>query len=512
MAGDKIYPLIVKPGINRDDTVFSKKNCVDGKWVRFQNSFPKKIGGYTEIASPDNAVRLDKIQRGCIVIPNGENYDSYSGDQGKLNRISINQTGDPISGFTQNRTPTGFLSNPNYLWNFDSMYSDTDDSSILIGLAVPNLSSIDNSAPANIYYGITNADTPLIPTGLTTAGSIVVLHPFLFIFGNAGEVSWTKESDPTTIENTARVASRKIVSGFAARGGNSSPSGLFWSLDSLIRVTFVGGPAKFAFDTVTSDSSILSSHSVVEYDGTYFWPAIDRFLVYNGVVKEVPNNMSLNFFYDNINFSQRQKVWGTKVPRWGEIWWHFPTRNSEECDHVVIYNVREGTWYDTPINRSCGYFSQTFQDPIWFDNVLNTAAAPYYPMWRHENGVDKVENHPNLPNVYSAIESYFETSDISWCALGPNQQYNFTDRWVSLNRVEPDFLQSGTMSLDVIGNEYAKSPDSTNLSDFFGPDTVKIDLKEQRRQIRLKFRSNVIGGDYKMGQILVSMNIGDGRQ
>lgn len=519
----KIYPLRIKPGIKRDGTILSNNHYIDGQWNRFQRGFAKKIGGYTEIGPtnsigvlPPNLSRLRNIQRGCIVIPNGENFDIYSGDSDGLNKISIDQFGNPISFFSNARTPVGFLPSQSYLWVFDSMFSTTDDSSTLLALAVPNLNSIDNSISTDIYYGITDSNAPLVPTGVKTAGAFVVLHPYLFVFGNNGELNWSEANNPTSFPHEpARVASRKIVAGFAARGGNSSPAGLLWSLDSLIRVTFVGGDAEFAFDTITSDSSILSSQSVVEYDGTYFWPAIDRFLIYNGVVKEVPNDMSLNFFYDNVNFSQRQKIWGTKVPRFGEIWWFFPKGDSIECNHAIIYNVRENTWYDTDINRSCGYFSQTFHDPIWLDNVLNNyggAGGPYYPMWRHENGVDKVENRPDDQNIYSPIDSFFETSDIAWCALGPNQQYNFTDRWVSLDRVEPDFLQSGSMSLTVTGNEYAQSAPEVAVTEVFGPATPKIDLKEQRRQMRLKFRSNVIGGNYEMGQVLMSMTVGDGRQ
>ena len=207
----------------------------------------------------------------------------------------------------------------------------------------------------------------------SVSGGVVVLYPYIMAYGSAGYVAWSSPSDPnnwTTFSGggQANVTGQKIVYGLPTRGGASnSPSGLLWSLDSLIRVSYVGGTSIFSFDSISDESSILSSQCVVEYDGIYYWVGIDRFLMYNGVVKEIPNALNLNFFFDNLNFAQRQKVFAFKVPRWGEIWWCFPFGNSTECNYAVIYNVREGTWYDTllPNNgRSAGEYSRGYQYPL----------------------------------------------------------------------------------------------------------------------------------------------------
>jgi hypothetical protein len=42
----KVVALQVGPGIQRDTTQFASVSYVDGKWVRFQYSRPRKIGGY----------------------------------------------------------------------------------------------------------------------------------------------------------------------------------------------------------------------------------------------------------------------------------------------------------------------------------------------------------------------------------------------------------------------------------------------------------------------------------
>jgi hypothetical protein len=469
--------------------------------------------------------------------------------------------------------------------------------------------------------------------------------------------------------NEVNVATGKIVQGLPVRGGSNAPSGLFWSLDSLVRVSYIGGtgtPVQYwRYDIISSQSSILSSQSAIEYDGVYYWCGVDRFLLYNGTGKEIPNNFNQNYFFDNLNYNQRQKVWVTKVPRYGEIWWFYPRGDATECTDAIIYNVREGVWYDAGealgARRSAGYFSQVFAHPVaagWdataittvFTQSMSTTNASKYinlatfntqvrvtqvvsgtnivsgttvsavtssaiqtlgsitagsgytngtynnvpltggsganatatvvvsggavtsvtitlrgagyvvgntlsasntnlggtgagfsipvtaiyaqtitlsvaasgtgtqdltfstpanliSMWQHEVGVDAISGQ----NV-SANDSYFETSDLGWVAGGPPEASMVGEnRWLRLERVEPDFIQSGDMTLVVTGRPFAQSEDVDSDPYTFGPNTGKVDMREQRREIRLRFRSNVVGGDYQLGKLLLSATIGDVR-
>ena len=45
----------------------------------------------------------------------------------------------------------------------------------------------------------------------------------------------------------------------------------------------------------------------------------------------------------------------------------------------------------------------------------------------------------------------------------------------------------------------------------FDPDTGKVDLREQRRELRLIFVSDVQDGNYQLGRILLSADVGDVR-
>lgn len=597
----KVFSLDTLPGVQRDGTFFDKNVYSDGRWVRFQRSRPRKIGGFRSITNDAKG-----YSRGIYINPVDGINQIFNGHSDGLEVVNVdnNGVGSGINTFTL----TNFTASNFNLWQFDSMF-DAGGSGDQLLLAHPgqNLAQIDQTAATPVLAG-NIAGTSMAqlddssgtsPTGdpIEVSGGVVVLHPYVFVYGDNGLIKNCSAGNPYDWNgpdaNETNVSSTKIVKGMAVRGGSNAPSGLFWALDSLIRVSY--NPTTISTGVTTQQlywrydiigsSTILSSQSVVEYDGVYFWCGVDRFLMYNGVVKEVPNSMNQNYFFDNLNYAQRQKVWATKVPRFGEIWWFFPSGNSEECNDCVIYNIREGCWYDggqsVGAARSAGYYSQVFrfpvnagttvsaQDEVFSSSVttVNTnpdievpvtnlialgqlvigagiandsiiiAIAPsatpgYYTvtlsenatasatvtatfnttagritLWQHEIGVDEVNGQS-----VNAIESYFETSDLGWVGGGPATTQMMGDNfWLHLERVEPDFVQSGQMYLQIVGRPFAQADDAVSQPYYFEPSTGKIDMREQRREIRLRFTSNVAGGNYQMGRVLLNANVGDVR-
>jgi hypothetical protein len=353
---------------------------------------------------------------------------------------------------------------------------------------------------------------------ISVSGGIVMLFPYLFAYGNNGLIENCAAGDfnnwTSADSNKNNVSSTKVVKGLPVRGGTTSPAGLFWTLDSVVRVTYapttVGNQTLYwRYDLITQQSSILSSQCVIEYDGIFYWVGTDRFLMYNGVVQEVENKQNNNYFFDNLNYVQRQKVWVSKVPRWGEIWWFFPSGDSEECNDAIIYNVREKVWYDAGqalgARRSAGVFTEVFRRPIWAGNVQNTTGK--YTLWQHETGTNEV-----YTNQVNAIESSFETNIIGarMGLVGAVEQPG-DNVWTRCERIEPDFVQNGDMEVVVLGKGYAEDTTEESAPYTFAPDTLKVDMREQYREMRLRFKSNTQNGDYFMGRVLLSIDTGDVR-
>jgi len=659
----KVFALDTQAGVQRDGTVFDRNFYNDGRWVRFQRMRPRKILGYRQIiatlAGPSRGIYVNPqnafsyvysgYSDGLQVLPIDNNgigsalsdftlsgftpsvnnlwqFDSLFDAQGTgyetllahpgQNLADINSSvntpvlGGAVTGTTMSPigvfTATATTVNTSATITLSASNALVGAGQIVTGTGIPANTTVVSVTTTSVVISnpatASGTVTVTFNNDVSVSGGVVVLHPYIFVYGNNGLIRNSGAGNPadwvSADSNETNVASTKVVQGLPVRGGSNAPSGLFWSLDSLIRVSYTpttvtvsGTPRTFywRYDIISSQSSILSAQSVIEYDGIYYWCGVDRFLLYNGVVKEIPNTFNQNYFFDNLNYAQRQKVYATKVPRFGEIWWFFPSGSATECNDCIIYNIRENCWYDSGTalgaRRSAGYFSQVFHYPInagWEPNATGgvnavtisnagsgytngtyllkaltggtgtgatanitvaggvvtactisargtgytvgdflSASIPagagfvltvnstmtFVSLWQHEIGVDVVKG-----NVVEAIESYFETSDLGFVAGGPSQPAMMGEnKWLRLERVEPDFVQSGQMSLQITGRPFAQAQDVTSDPYYFNPDTGKIDMREQRREIRLKFTSNVQGGNYEMGRVLMDAEFGDVR-
>jgi hypothetical protein len=564
------------PGIRRDGTLLDGDNYSDGEWVRFQRGKPRKIGGYRLISD-----QLRGPVRNVHVWSKSQLNNIYAFSGHTIEMVQVDQNGGGSTIY--DRTPGTFTGDDQLLWTTDTLFDAAAGSnkSLMLALPTKTLINIDDTTEYSLYVGDTNTTgsfTAVSDGNGVAAGGVFVTAPYAILYGKDGKVTWSNQNEPqnytTGDAGTARVTGAKIVKGLPMRSG-SGPGGIMWSLDSVVRMDYTGGQTVFKFTTLSPSSSILSQNSVVEYDGMYYWVGIDRFLVTDGSsVKEVPNNMNLNWFFDGLNHTHRQKVWGTKIPRYGEIWWFYPRGEATECSHAVVLNVREQTWYDVELARSAGYYSQVYTYPVWAggytagnklsltmtvssgtfavgDNIIGTTsgasaniyfisgtnyrvtlnsdaqfivgegvsnvsqlgtAAPtvvtnLYELYSHEKGRNAVNG-----DLETAILSSFTTSDFGLptggFAQGDQQGVN---RWTRIVRIEPDFNLTGSLNIEVLGREWAQEEDTVDGPYTVTSETARVDMRVQRRHVRLKFTNDSINGWYEMGRVILHTEPGDVR-
>jgi hypothetical protein len=384
------------------------------------------------------------------------------------------------------------------------------------GTGVPanaRILSIDSATQFTLTANATTSATNTLTFKVGgVCGGIVGMSPYLFAHGSSGRIIHSTDADPNdffgTGSNEAFITGQKIIRGLPTRGGaGNNPAGLYWSLDSLMRVTYVGGDAVFSYDTVAAAISIISPQSVVEHDGVYFWVGDDRFYMFAGTVRELPNTFNADYFFDGINHAHENKVFGYRVPRYGEIWWCYPRGTATECTHAIIYNTRLNVWYDTELpngGRRCAENPVPFGYPVLAGHAVTDGGT--YQLWQHETGVDEVEG-----SSARAIRSYFETGDVSLVAAGDKAQ----DTALQIDKLEPDFEQTGDMTVTLVGNQNARSPTYEEQALTFGDTPAAreelVNLKATRRQMRFRFESNTAGGNYIAGKIIAHIGPSDSR-
>jgi hypothetical protein len=519
MADHALRFLEFTPGIQRDGTQFNSTSCIDGEWVRFYNGKPRKMGGY-KLIDPGTT----EIIREIFTIDKQGSVDVYYGRSGSLMLSSFDLQGNLQDTYDRTPTDPSFVPDENNVWEFDLFsYIDGDDNpqTLLIAQVAPNGDDINNNTEGGIFYGNVDDITPLLPVttpdNQLTSGGIAVVGDFLFKYGNNGVAYWCANGDPldwSNANNNYVVSNTKLVQAYGTRGANTQTI-LFWSLNSLEKGVYSNDGDDFTFSTVQENISILSPKTVVKYaEDTFFWVGINKFYMYNGIVKTLPNNTSINFFFENLNENAREKVFSNIISTTVNEWWiHFPTGDSTECNHALVYNIDEDCWYDTPSYRSAGNTATVnLPYPLFADSrtMLDVTAPPpegeepyqVYGVWMHEFGYNKIAN-----NRTYAITSYFETNLISYYAENPEDDKN-----IRIRHVEPDFVMNGNMTIIANKRSYPHSDIETSRDFPFDDSTPKVDMNEQAGLISLKFISNETDGFYQMGKVAVSWSPGDPRR
>lgn len=492
------YSLNAEPGIQRDGTAFDSKYYIDGQWVRFygDKKRPMKMGGYKLIDAGN-----EEIISNLYTINKQNSIDLYMGRPSTL----IVRNFDPTTagGLEYDRTPSGFTADANNTWKF-ATYSITGNDVYIVANAVANANDINTVTPRTVYYGDIDSSTALTPllaysdAPLQVTGGITTIGRYLFYYTKSGFVGWNSGTGISGNANwnandIVRIGAENVVYGAPTRSG-STLGGIFWTLDSVYQATQNGNSNTFNFTPISTNTSILSSNCVVNYDPYFFWVGTDSFYVYNGTVKELPNSLSKLFFFNNININAREKVTGFAMRKFGEVWWLFPKGNSTVNNHAIIYNVLLDTWYDTPINRSCGIGpTSQFSYPIMADSSLVvTNPSPVvrtYPLWVHEFGLDRIQG-----SSITAIPSYIQFPYLNMSKLSPN-----SDNPIRVDTFIPDVVQEEDMQLIIEMRGYPHTPEAFSSAYTFSSGTQFLSMNDEASLLSFKLISNAAGGNYLLG-------------
>jgi hypothetical protein len=378
-------------------------------------------------------------------------------------------------------------------------------------------------------------------------GGMLYVGSRLFYYGNNGLVRWSsiaaeKSGEQTDLQKpflffkdkySINISTDKVIYGAEWRGGVNAPTIIFWTLGSVVLITNTTGSnnqvitdiddLSFSKKVLSRDSSILSSNSVVEYDGIFYWPGTQRFFVFNGVVLPLENNLNRQTFFDTIDMSKRQRVFGVKNVSRDEIWWFYPEKGKDAnvgCTRAVIYNVVDNTWYDTDIERAAGYFDNTGGNMYTVGKNL----VPYEGdnnsyVWQHEVGSDQVNLYKEVDQQTKPIPSFFTTPIISYATFNPQKQVAGIDYNIGIERIEPNIVGTKKIKMTVSINTY-EYPASTpvtatyNLTEDGELENIirpAINERKQGRNINFTFKSEGIGSGYQMGTTFVLAEIDDGR-
>ena len=167
---------------------------------------------------------------------------------------------------------------------------------------------------------------------------------------------------------------------------------------SLHTVQYVGAPFTFGLNEVSQGVSIAGQNAAIAVNDAVYWMGVNQFYVYNGNVQEIPCTVK-EYVFSNFNIYQTNKVAAGHNSEFGEIWWFYPSLNSDNIDRYVIFNYQQNIWYYGNLARTAWISRGVFGYPI----AAGTDGYLYY----HEFGInDGSQNPPVGINCYVQSTSF----------------------------------------------------------------------------------------------------------
>jgi hypothetical protein len=265
---------------------------------------------------------------------------------------------------------------------------------------------------------------------------------------------------------------------------------------TLSSLQFTGTSDVFSLQEIGDNLSIIGPRAVTVVNNMTFWMGKDKFYVYSGRVETLPCTLR-NHVFTNINYNQvNQIVCGTNEG-WNEVWWMYPTANSNVNNAYVIFNHLERIWYYGTIDRTAWLDSplRDYPQAIKADNVNELSY-----LYNHEDGT----NDDTLP-----MSAYIQSSDFD---LMEGDQFMLT------RRIIPDLNFAGSTAANPEANFVIRPrnfPGSTYQSNASNTQRViqttvnqftdQVFIRARARQVALKVESTGLNTQWQLGSPLLDM-------
>jgi hypothetical protein len=380
---------------------------------------------------------------------------------------------------------------PIYYWERGT--NVTPDASLATrAIALSSLSGAADVPTAAMQTLVSQNDRHLLAFGCQPyAGGAADFDPLL--------IRWAAQDDPgmwtPLVTNSAgfiRVSRGSLI----IRAIPTKQEILVFTEATLNSLQFTGTNDVFALQEIGDNLSIIGHRAVTVVNNMTFWMGHDKFYVYSGRVETLPCTLR-NFVFNDINFDQSDQVICGTNEGWNEVWWMYPSAQSNINNRYVIYNHLERIWYYGNIERNA-----------WLDSPLRE-----YPQASYTD--DALErsyllNHENSTNDDGvALAAYIQSSDFD---LMDGDQLMLT------RRIIPDISFDGSTATNpevnfVIrprnfpGGAYQSNASNTQrvIQTTVNQFTNQVFMRARARQVALKIESTGLNTQWQLGSPRLDM-------
>jgi hypothetical protein len=265
---------------------------------------------------------------------------------------------------------------------------------------------------------------------------------------------------------------------------------LVWTDSHLYTLQFLGTTDVFGLQEYADNISVMSSRSMASAANITYWMGQDKFYAYTGRVETLPCSLR-NHVFNNFNLNQAEQVICGTNEQWNEVWWFYPTADSDYNNAYVVYNHLERIWYYGTLERTA-----------WLDTAVR-----FYPqaanttgggstgfLYEHENGVN---------DDTAAMTSYIQSSDFD---LEDGDKFILTRRILPDIGFEGSTAQQPEVTLQLRPRNFPGSAVRVDPADSqrvintsVGVYTDQVFVRARARQMALKVTSDQLGVQWQLG-------------
>jgi len=181
-----------------------------------------------------------------------------------------------------------------------------------------------------------------------TAHYVTVVRDFVVAANELSypnRVYWSDINDETdwTPGATSQSDSQDLADGGDVMGISGGEFGLILTERSVVRMSYIGSPFFFQFDTIARGLGCITPNSISQYASTTFFLSDDGFYSCDGqAVKSIGSEKVDKFFFEDVNLSKLNEMSCAVDPVKKLVIWNYTDEFSQKKQ--LIYNILLGKW------------------------------------------------------------------------------------------------------------------------------------------------------------------------
>lgn len=334
------------------------------------------------------------------------------------------------------------------------------------------------------WAGGTDIAPALIANAPTDVNYLFVSDSILVTFGHDVEnkifasdqgdyTEWTASSTNQVFEDVIEGAGR-LISHCPVDGYN-----LIYTQQQTYTMKYVGGTAIWQILPLDTAIGLIAPMARVSVNGIAYWVGQDNFYMFRGGKIEImPSNFTtestiLRYVFDDLNYSQRFKMFAWYNEAFDEIWFHYPSTSSNECDRVARFSRKLQCWVPDMMDRTAGEYPTI--------SLSNPRLANVGTLYVHESGADD------------------DGDAMAWYAR--SKKYVSGKQTAVQTQIVPDSTMTGTITYQMRTFNYPQSATAMNDNTYsVTPTTEYVPVQNNGRFWDHTFSGEELGQTFLMGQ------------